>query len=310
MDFLYALLIVIAVAVLTVAAVFYFAPALFVKIGLRFARKRAGLLRSEMEIGEGMHVAYLEGGSGDTVVLFHGFGADKDIYTDFAAELCRAYRVIIPDIIGFGESSHPVDADYAPLEQVRRLHRFLEALQTPAAHFAGNSMGGQLAITYAVAFPNAVKSLCLISPSGVWSAPKSAVVLEILESNRNPLVIRTAEEFTAALELGMLKAPKLPQPLLKVLSEARIANAELEERIIHALWETPVDEAYATLQGLPTLVIFGKHDRIILPETAQRLKAIRSETQIVIIPNVAHVAMYERPKHTAKLYMAFLETLR
>ena len=53
--------------------------------------------------------------------LLHGFGADKDHFARVAHWLTPHYRVIVPDLIGFGESSHPFDADYSPAAQAERL---------------------------------------------------------------------------------------------------------------------------------------------------------------------------------------------
>ena len=88
-------------------------------------RSRAGLVRKEITLADGTHIAYLEGGSGAPLVLVHGFGADKDNFTRIARYLVPHYRVIVPDLVGFGESSHRADVDYhyaAQAQRAARLH--------------------------------------------------------------------------------------------------------------------------------------------------------------------------------------------
>src|SRR6478735_3598161 len=75
-------------------------------------RWRADLERKEIVLSDGTRIAYLEGGGGEPLVLVHGFGADKDNFTRVARWLTPHYRVIVPDLVGFGESAHRADVDY------------------------------------------------------------------------------------------------------------------------------------------------------------------------------------------------------
>ncbi len=86
---------------------------------------------------------YLEGGPDDAEVLLliHGFGGDKDNWTRFARSLTDNYRVIAPDLPGFGESAWHPDWNYSLLPQRSRLHGFVQALNLKQFHIAGNSMG-------------------------------------------------------------------------------------------------------------------------------------------------------------------------
>ncbi len=81
-------------------------------------------------------------------MLLHGFGANKDHFTLVARFLTPRYSVIVPDHLGFGESAHPLAADYAPPTQAQRLRALAQALGIQSLHLGGNSMGGQIALTY------------------------------------------------------------------------------------------------------------------------------------------------------------------
>src|SRR6516164_4315536 len=97
-------------------------------------RWRSGLSRKEVAIPGGLRYVYLEGGQGEPLILLHGFGANKDNFTPVARFLTPHYRVIAPDHIGFGESSHSQDADYAAPAQAARLHAFTRALGIERFH--------------------------------------------------------------------------------------------------------------------------------------------------------------------------------
>lgn len=81
---------------------------------LDYERGLAGLVRKEMELPGGLRYVYLQGGTGEPLMLLHGFGANKDNFVRVAKYLTPNYRVIIPDHIGFGESAKPAKADYTP----------------------------------------------------------------------------------------------------------------------------------------------------------------------------------------------------
>ena len=125
-------------------------------------RQRAGLeLQSVVVDGETW--PYLEGGSSDAPVLLllHGFGGDKDNWTRFSRTLVENYRVIAPDLPGFGDSARHPDWDYSLTAQSDRLEGFVAALELSPLHIGGNSMGGQLAALYTHTHPEQVaRSSC------------------------------------------------------------------------------------------------------------------------------------------------------
>ena len=143
-----------------------------VALALRRARRRARLVRRTIRLDSGETYVYLDGGTGPTLLLLHGFGATKDNFTRVAALLTGTYRVVVPDHLGFGESDKPEHADYSPVAQARRLRAFVQALGLGAVDLGGNSMGGHIAMTYAALYPDAVRSLWLIDAGGVWSGPQ------------------------------------------------------------------------------------------------------------------------------------------
>ena len=291
---------------LTIFTLFiYFRTEKFLEIAIKLSRRQASLKAGTVAIKDNLSIAYLEGGQGETIVLLHGFGGNKDIFVNFAKKLIKTNRVIIPDIIGFGDSSHPNDVDHSPLAQARRIDQLLNELEVDSYHLLGNSMGAQIAVAYAVTFTSKVKSLCLVSPSGVWTPPQSKIIKEIIKGERNPLIAHTPKEFSDILSLGMKKAPYLPRLLRDVLAKERIDNALLEEAIFDALLQDNIEEKVKEI-ATPILLLYGAEDTIISSESFSHLKQLLNNGQTVCIPNCAHVATYEKPKTSAKLYLDFL----
>jgi pimeloyl-ACP methyl ester carboxylesterase len=199
----------------------YLAPESATGIVLQLDRSRAGLVRREITLPSGVHYAYLEGGTGEPLMLLHGFGADKDNFTRVAAHLTSRYRVIVPDQVGFGESSHLPDGDYRSQAQADRLHQLALALGIRRVHLGGSSMGGQISMAYAAKYPAAVSSLWLLAPAGVWSAPKSELARLTQDQGRNPLIARNEDEFAQMVDFVMSDPPFVPRVILNVWSDRR-----------------------------------------------------------------------------------------
>jgi pimeloyl-ACP methyl ester carboxylesterase len=109
-------------------------------------------------------------GTGTPVVLLHGFGLDQRMWEDQVEALAGRFRVIRYDMRGYGRSSLPTSQPYAHADD---LFLLLSQLNARPAHLVGLSAGGRMAIRFALAYPQAVRSLALVDSAldgYVWSA--------------------------------------------------------------------------------------------------------------------------------------------
>ena len=119
----------------------FLAPLVWARLLLGAGRFRAGLRRAWVDV-DGCRWHFLQGGSGPVLVALHGFGADGDNWLRVAPALTRHFRVIAPDLPGFGQSKQIREIDFDIGSQARRLHTFLKAIGVTPHVMAGNSMGG------------------------------------------------------------------------------------------------------------------------------------------------------------------------
>ncbi|MDH3806722.1 MAG: alpha/beta fold hydrolase, partial [Gammaproteobacteria bacterium] len=120
-------IVLLAIGLLVAVLIAYFVfPKHLATMLLHGLRGFAGFKARSIDIA-GVTWPYLEGGPkfGDVVILLHGFGGDKDNWPLYARFLRRAYRVIIPDLPGFGENAKDPGADYGMDAQAERLHSFV-----------------------------------------------------------------------------------------------------------------------------------------------------------------------------------------
>lgn len=115
----------------------------------------------------GVTLHYREIGQGEPVVLLHDFGARLESWSPLADSLARNFRVIVPDLRGFGQSSKPATASGYGHHWVDDVVGLLDQLGKPTAHVIGHSLGGAVAINLALDHPARVASLTLVAPA-IW----------------------------------------------------------------------------------------------------------------------------------------------
>ncbi len=275
---------------------------------VNYERNKSSLTAKVLTLANGEQMAYLEGGNvtAEPLLLIHGFGGNKDNFTRIADEL-GSYHLIIPDLLGFGDSSKPMSADYRSEAQATRLHELLQVKGLAShIHIGGNSMGGAISVAYAAKYPNDVKSLWLVDSAGFWSAGISKS-LEGATLENNPLLVNNNEDFNRMYDFVMYKPPFVPKSVKAVFAQERIANKELESKILEQIVTDTVEERAQIIAeyNIPTLVVWGEKDQVIKPETVNAIKEIIPQTQIVMMKGVGHVPMIEAVKQTAEDYKAF-----
>jgi pimeloyl-ACP methyl ester carboxylesterase len=280
-------------------------------MGLDTERSRSHLSRYETDIPSGFHIVYLDGGRGEPLVLLHGIGADKDNWTRAARFLTPHYRVIALDLPGFGESSKPASAHYRIEDQVQYLHEFVQKLGLQDVSLGGNSMGGEIAAAYAARYPGEVKTLWLLDPGGVASAPPSEMQQRIAKGERVPIFASTPEEFDQVLDFVFTKKPFIPGAVKASMARRAAENYRLDLQILKEIKTSPSLEKVLANDAvkIPVRIVWGEQDRVLNPASAKILATLLPDASIDMVPGVGHLPMAEQPKATALDYVAWRESL-
>ncbi|MDH4608026.1 alpha/beta hydrolase [Pseudomonas sp. BN102] len=298
-----------AVTLLTAAAAtLYFSPAALTASVLLVERQLAGLSERQVALGD-LSIHYYEGGParGETILMIHGFSANKDNWLRFARHFTQRYHVVALDLPGFGDSDRPAGS-YDVGTQAERLESFIKTLELGRVHLVGNSMGGHIAGLFAARYPNQVRSLALFDSGGV-KAPKPSELFRLIESGQpNPLVVRSAEDFERMLAFVFVEPPPLPASVKAYLAEKSLANQAHYDEVFRQLRERyiPLEPELPRIEA-PTLLLWGDRDRVLDPSSIEVMKPLLKRPSVVVMENCGHAPMLERPEETALHYQAFLD---
>ena len=273
------------------------------------AERAASGLSHKTTVVDGETWHYLEGGpaDGEVLLLLHGFGGDKDNWTRFARSLTRDYRVIAPDLPGFGESAKHLDWDYSPLPQRSRLRNFLLALRLDEVHLVGNSMGGYLAGLYAAEYGDDVSSIAFFNNAGI-NAPKESEMERLLAQGTNPLIIDSVDDFDTLLAFVAHKRPFLPWPAKNVFAQKALDHSELNHIIFDA-YESHRDVGLEPLLPdikQPVLILWGEFDRVLDVSSIEVMRPLLPQAKVIVMKDTGHIPMLERPGQSAVYYLDFI----
>lgn len=263
-------------------------------------------------LDNGLNMAYYENNvkSDKTLVLVHGFTEDKDTWLEFAHGLWNKYHIIIPDQIGYGDSSKPININYSMDIQSNRLKEFLDTFTNKKIVLIGASMGGGVAIKYASKYD--VESLVLIASMGLKGETKPYFE-KLSKDERNNLIFNVCsrQKMKNILNVYMERAPYIPLSVIDYLAEVRCNNNDLIKHQSQYIYDENFDVQYTLLADIqeinvPTMIVWGKSDKALHVSSAYAFHKTMNNSFLKIYNNVGHLVMREVPYRLAFDVATFL----
>lgn len=274
---------------------------------LALERFASGIRRRDVNV-DSLSVPYLEAGTGPVLVLLHGFGADGYHFARVAKHLRGRFRVLCPDLPGFGSASRDRRLRHDIPSQAAHVVRFLDALGIQRAHIGGNSMGGFVAAQIAIDQPDRVSSLWLLNALGCPTALQSEMFATYTREGHLPLLVRSKADFDRLVSMVTAKAVLMPRSLREAYAKRAIADLPLHTDILDELTQhSPPLTAQKAIAELPVCIVWGARDRILSPACVVEQQTVFPNHQIVMMPDVGHLPMIESPAQTARDYLRFFD---
>ncbi len=279
--------------------------------GVAIGRFSAGVSTEWVDTETHGRLAYLHRhGEGPTIVLLHGFAAQKEIWLPMIRNLPREYRIVAIDLPGHGQSDRPSEARYRTRDFVEGIGRALEEIAPEEFHLMGASLGGKIAMRYTLGHPERVKTLGLISPAA-FHPPEPSDLEEQLADGVNPILVDSREEFDQLVDLLFYDPPFMPWPVASVLARRAAEDQSHRRRMWEDLWENrrEIQDELADF-SLPVFLVWGRNDRVVDVSGVQVFKdrMANATLEITILEETGHSPMLERPDTLADTYLEFLNT--
>lgn len=245
------------------------------------------------------------------LVLIHGFGASKENWPDLCLLLRGDYRVLVPDLPGFGNSTFRTDCDYRVDTQADRVYAWLEAIGVESAFVAGSSMGGAIASVLAARYPEKVRGLCLMNSAGAPGLRRS--MLEAgLSDGRNLLVANTPREARRVFNVCFHSRKRLLGIIYSLLMGRDMAH---RSPVNHAIFFDLMASLAAANQSLaaiaaPTFVLWGDSDQVLDKSCIDAFLDAIPQARAMIFTETGHLPMVERPADTAMVLRGFFNAVR
>lgn len=275
---------------------------------MAFEREQAKLTSKQLQVGN-LDIAYLEGprrAGEQTLLLIHGFGATKENWIRFAAQLTNRFHVVIIDLPGHGESTKDLSLNYDIETQVENVHQIAEALGLGQFNIAGNSMGGAISALYAAKYPSEIKTATLYDPAGIHDVESD--LDKHLRNGENPLIVSDTASFERLLTFAMEKPPFIPWPITEVAAEKASQKQKINAKIFtdistgnKSLFKSEIAKI-----NTPTQIIWGTEDRVINVGNADVFEQLIKGSKKIIMQGIGHVPMIEVPKESADMMANFV----
>jgi pimeloyl-ACP methyl ester carboxylesterase len=267
-------------------------------------------------------------GSGEPALYVHGLGGSATNWTDLAALLAPRLDGQAIDLPGFGHSDPPPRGGYTQRAFADRVIRWIEHSDRGPVHLIGNSLGGAVSIRVAATRPDLVRTLTLVSPA----VPQLRTSAE--RARMVPFMFLPNIERIAMKRVAAISPEEMARGVLSIcyadpsrIPAERLAEAIAEaERRMGVAWAA---EAYVrSFRGLvtsylqagdrslwrlaarvqaPTLVVWGRHDRLVPVRYAPRTVQTIPDARLMVLDGVGHTAQMEVPELVARAVLGLIE---
>lgn len=256
-------------------------------------------------------------GTGEPVLLIHGFGASSYSWRHVIEPLAQKNRVITIDLKGFGDSPKPRDDAYSVYEQARLVRNFILENNLKNLHIIGHSYGGGVALAVSIYLaasnPGLQKSLVLID-SVAYPQELPSFVKILATPVLGPLITYTVPntfQVKNLLKIVYYNDDLIPQEAIDHYA-ADLGKPDAKYALLTSVRQMlPTDlqqfsENYASLT-IPTLIVWSREDEIVPLAVGKRLHENIPDSKLVIMSGVGHAVQEEKPSLLLPHLRSFLE---
>lgn len=249
-----------------------------------------------------------------TIVMLHGYTGSKEGWYRMARALRGRYRIVIPDLPGWGQSERRDGADYGFVAQSARVAAFLRKPEVAGGRpvvLVGHSMGGGIAALAAARYPNLVARIGLLDAAGV-RFEDNRFGKDVLDG-KNPFAVSdkaSLERYLATVFHNPETRPWVPWPAGDIYIAQRRRDAAFEQRVLDKIGrgdERFLPGAEAANISQPALLLWCRQDQVIDPSAMGLYAARIPHASQVMLEDCGHMSLMERPGESAAAVAMLIE---
>ncbi|WP_374945493.1 alpha/beta fold hydrolase [Agreia sp.] len=257
----------------------------------------------------GVDTNYHDVGEGPVLLMLHGSGPGVSAWANWRGvipDLATRFRVIAPDLLGFGRTRPSAEQTYDISSWMDHLHGFIDALGLEQLSVVGNSFGGGLALRVAISRPDAVTRLVVMGSVGVPSTitPGLEAVWGFTPSFENMRRLLDIFAFDSSRATDELAKLRLAAATRSGVHEAYAQMFRAPRQ--RALDEMNVPEADLKSITQPTLILHGRDDRVIPLSNSIALNALIDDSQLHVFGRCGHWVQIEEREGFVELVSRFV----
>lgn len=244
------------------------------------------------------------------VLFIHGLGSSAIVWRDIPEALGSKYHVIVVDLIGFGGSDKP-PYDYTISFFSQFLSDFLEKVgisKNEKVVLAGHSLGGYIAVDFAIKNLNRVKKMILFDSSGLLNEP-TPLLNEYLDAVKTPDPQLRREKLVKVFASLLANPTRLLMVVVDIfvsVIETKGAKESFESAFRNSTSSVINLEEASILREIPILIVWGESDKLIPPFYLDKFKKVLPFAQTITIKDSGHSPFIEKP---AIVYQKLLDFL-
>ena len=256
---------------------------------------------------DGTRFNYSERGAGVPLVLVHGFPLDNRVWDDQVAGLSDRFRVIAPDLRGFGQTKSEEPFSMGSLAE--DLHRLLTKLNALPCVMAGLSMGGYVALAYDAKYATDLKGLILVDTRAEADTAEG-------KQGREKMICTVREFGSEAVANAMMPKMLAPDP-----EQCRPALLKKLRGIMEACPAKTIEHALVAMRdrrdcrdrlasiAVPTLIVVGEHDAITPVNVSEFMNREIPKSKLVVVKGAGHMSPMEQAEQVNRAVRGFVESI-
>jgi pimeloyl-ACP methyl ester carboxylesterase len=276
-------ILLLATLVVLLVALFLWRPASGLT-AIATATLRVGGIESRYVRLGPYRIRYFTGGSGEPLVLVHGLGGRALDFAPLMPSLARQHRIFALDLLGYGASDRP-DVDYSVTLETGILRQFLDSQGLTQADLAGWSMGGWIAMQFAVQSPERIRRLVLLDSAGMKFTP--AYDLRLLAPH-------TMADMQALEKLLTPHPERTPAFIMRdFLRQLRAEDWVIQRTVANMMTGRELMNGKLAGVTMPVLIVWGRQDVLTPLSLAGEMRREMPQSVLAVLHSCGHVAPIE-----------------